>query len=64
MCLLYFNRFIDFCSEQGGYTGLPFTNVEGIEEVEKRLLALNFDDESGETGFKYKPLAVTTHRLT
>ncbi|XP_077079164.1 putative helicase mov-10-B.2 isoform X4 [Siphateles boraxobius] len=42
-------RFIDFCSEQGGYTGLPFTSVEGIEEVEKRLLALNFDDESVET---------------
>ncbi|CAM4716229.1 unnamed protein product [Leuciscus chuanchicus] len=42
-------RFIDFCSEQGGYTGLPLTSVEGIEEVEKRLLALNFDDESVET---------------
>uniref|UniRef100_A0A8C1EWI0 RNA helicase n=1 Tax=Cyprinus carpio carpio TaxID=630221 RepID=A0A8C1EWI0_CYPCA len=30
-------RFIDFCFEQGGYTGISFTSVEGIEEVEKRL---------------------------
>ncbi|XP_067251046.1 putative helicase mov-10-B.2 isoform X2 [Chanodichthys erythropterus] len=42
-------RFIDFCSDQGGYTGLPLTNVEGIEEVEKCLLALNIQDESEET---------------
>ncbi|KAK9970577.1 hypothetical protein ABG768_026510 [Culter alburnus] len=42
-------RFIDFCSDQGGYTGLPLTNVEGIEEVEKCLLALNIQDESDET---------------
>jgi len=61
---LYFHRFIDFCFEQGGYTGLPFASVEGIEEVEKRLLALNFDDENGETSCNYKPLAVTTRRLT
>lgn len=59
--LVYFHRFIDFCSDKGGYTGLPLTNVEGIEEVEKRLLALNLQDESGETGFNHKPLAVTKH---
>uniref|UniRef100_A0A671PPN9 RNA helicase n=1 Tax=Sinocyclocheilus anshuiensis TaxID=1608454 RepID=A0A671PPN9_9TELE len=41
-------RFIDFCFEQGGYTGLPFISVEGIEEVEKCLLALNIQDERGE----------------
>uniref|UniRef100_A0A671PTU6 RNA helicase n=1 Tax=Sinocyclocheilus anshuiensis TaxID=1608454 RepID=A0A671PTU6_9TELE len=42
-------RFIDFCFEQGGYTGLPFISVEGIEEVEKCLLALNIQDERGES---------------
>uniref|UniRef100_A0A673H768 RNA helicase n=1 Tax=Sinocyclocheilus rhinocerous TaxID=307959 RepID=A0A673H768_9TELE len=42
-------RFIDFCFEQGGYTGLPFISVEGIEEVEKCLLALNIQDERVET---------------
>ncbi|RXN18451.1 helicase mov-10 [Labeo rohita] len=38
-------RFIDFCFDQGGYTGLPFTSVEGIDEVEKRLLALNIQEK-------------------
>uniref|UniRef100_A0A8C1QWD1 RNA helicase n=1 Tax=Cyprinus carpio TaxID=7962 RepID=A0A8C1QWD1_CYPCA len=42
-------RFIDFCFEQGGYTGISFTSVEGIEEVEKRLLALNIQDERMES---------------
>uniref|UniRef100_A0A8C1NAE2 RNA helicase n=1 Tax=Cyprinus carpio TaxID=7962 RepID=A0A8C1NAE2_CYPCA len=42
-------RFIDFCFEQGGYTGLPFISAEGIEEVEKCLLALNIQDERVET---------------
>ncbi|KAK2898644.1 hypothetical protein Q8A67_010062 [Cirrhinus molitorella] len=42
-------RFIDFCFDQGGYTGLPFTSIEGVEEVEKRLLALNIQDERTET---------------
>uniref|UniRef100_A0A8C1D6B3 RNA helicase n=1 Tax=Cyprinus carpio carpio TaxID=630221 RepID=A0A8C1D6B3_CYPCA len=46
-------RFIDFCFEQGGYTGISFTSVEGIEEVEKRLLALNIQDERSETGFNH-----------
>ncbi len=49
---MYVSRFIDFCFEEGGYTGISFTSVEGIEEVEKRLLALNIQDENGETGFK------------
>uniref|UniRef100_A0A8C1LYL6 RNA helicase n=1 Tax=Cyprinus carpio TaxID=7962 RepID=A0A8C1LYL6_CYPCA len=46
-------RFIDFCFEQGGYTGISFTSVEGIEEVEKRLLALNIQDERSETVQQY-----------
>lgn len=50
---MYVSRFIDFCFEQGGYTGISFTSVEGIEEVEKRLLALNIQDERSETGFNH-----------
>ncbi|KAF4109902.1 putative helicase mov-10-B.2 [Onychostoma macrolepis] len=42
-------RFIDFCFEEGGYTGISFTSVEGLEEVERRLLALNIQNESVET---------------
>ncbi|TRY87279.1 hypothetical protein DNTS_028207 [Danionella cerebrum] len=38
-------RFIDFCHDQGGYTGIPIISVERIEEVEKCLLALNLKDE-------------------
>ncbi|KAL0185844.1 hypothetical protein M9458_017514, partial [Cirrhinus mrigala] len=45
--------FIDFCFDQGGYTGLPFTSVEGIEEVEKRLLALNIQEEKSEMAFNH-----------
>ncbi|KAI7797624.1 putative helicase mov-10-B.2 [Triplophysa rosa] len=37
-------RFIDFCTEQGGYTGYQFSNVERIEEIEERLLALNIQE--------------------
>ncbi|XP_051949735.1 putative helicase mov-10-B.2 isoform X2 [Xyrauchen texanus] len=42
-------RFIDFCTEQGGYTGFNFSSVERIEEVEERLLALNIQEEKVET---------------
>lgn len=41
-------RFIDFCSERGGYTGISITSVERIEDVESRLLALNIQDEETE----------------
>ncbi|XP_065103210.1 putative helicase mov-10-B.2 [Paramisgurnus dabryanus] len=42
-------RFIDFCTEQGGYIGFHFTSVERIEEVEERLLALNIQETGVET---------------
>lgn len=47
-CLHLF-RFIDFCTEQGGYTGYQFSNVERIEEVEERLFALNIQETGGKT---------------
>lgn len=48
-CCLHLFRFIDFCTEQGGYTGYQFSNVERIEEVEERLLALNIQETGGKT---------------
>lgn len=45
VCICF--RFIDFCTDQGGYTGYQFSNVEGIEEIEERLLALNIQETSG-----------------
>ncbi|XP_077079161.1 putative helicase mov-10-B.2 isoform X1 [Siphateles boraxobius] len=38
-------RFINYCNEQEGYTGYDISNLEGTEEVVKRLIALNIHQE-------------------
>ncbi|XP_051965391.1 putative helicase mov-10-B.1 isoform X2 [Xyrauchen texanus] len=39
-------RFIDYCTEHGGYTGYDISSLEGTEEVVERLLALNIHKET------------------
>ncbi|KAM9475618.1 putative helicase mov-10-B.2 [Clarias gariepinus] len=38
-------KFIDYCTEEGGYTGIERTSVEGTEEVVARLMALRIHTE-------------------
>ncbi|XP_051949737.1 putative helicase mov-10-B.1 [Xyrauchen texanus] len=38
-------RFINYCTEHGGYTGYDISSLEGTEEVVERLLALNIHGE-------------------
>ena len=45
MCLYVF-RFIQYCTDEGGYTGLNRGIVEGTEEVIERLAALRIQMEA------------------
>ncbi|KAL2090820.1 hypothetical protein ACEWY4_013083 [Coilia grayii] len=41
-------RFIQYCEDQGGYTGFDYNDAEGEEDVVTRLAALNISLESHE----------------
>ncbi|XP_012690883.1 putative helicase mov-10-B.1 [Clupea harengus] len=41
-------RFIQYCEEEGGYTGFDYSDAEGEEDVVTRLAALNINLESDE----------------
>ena len=54
VCVCALRRFIQYCEEEGGYTGFDYSDAEGEEDVVTRLAALNINLESDGRCFKAK----------